>query len=120
MVLLSSCIPRVFRIYVCESSIEDNIRYNGYEFLPCLLIQGDVSGLDQVGDEAGEAVPGRTDGHVGEVQLRDGEGLYSGGDWTGGPAGEGLLDQDPRSSEAKYDDTNPEQSEEASVGRDVS
>ena len=112
-------IPRVFRIKVCKSSIEDNIRNNGYEFLPCLLIQGDVPGPDQVGDEAGEAVPGRTDGHVGEVQLRDGEGLDSGGDWAGGPGREGLLDQETGSDESSDDDTEPEESDETSGGGDI-
>ena len=52
------------------------------------LVEVDVPGPDEVGVEAGEAVPGRTDGHVGEVDLRDGQGLYGGGDWTVRPAGE--------------------------------
>ena len=72
------------------------------------LVKGDVPGSDEVRVEAGEAVPGRTDGHVGEVNLSDGPGLYGGGYWTVCPAGEGLLDQDCRHSEARDDDTQPE------------
>ena len=58
------------------------------KFLPFLLREVDVPGPDEVGVEAGEAVPGRTDGHVGEVNLSDGPGLYGGGDGTVSPAGE--------------------------------
>ena len=52
------------------------------------LVEGKVPGSEEVRVEAGEAVPGRTDGHVGEVNLSDGESLYGGGDGTAGPAGE--------------------------------
>ena len=83
------------------------------EFLPFLLIKVDVPGGDEVRDEAGEAVPGRTDRHVGEVDLSDGPGLYGRGDGAAGPAGEGLVDQAPNNCEARDDDTEPEQSDEA-------
>ena len=82
-------------------------------------VEGDVPGPDQDGEEAGEAVPGGTDGHVGEVQLGDGEGLYGGGDWTAGPLGEGLMDQNSGSDEASEDDGEPEESGETSGGGDV-
>ena len=75
------------------------------------LVEGNVPGSEEVRVEAGETVPGRTDGHVGEVNLSDGPGLYGGGDWTVCPAREGLLDQDYSSSEASDDDTDPEQSD---------
>ena len=58
------------------------------------LVEGYVPWDDEVRVEAGETVPGRTDGHVGEVDVRDGESLDGGGDGAAGPAGEGLLDQD--------------------------
>ena len=63
--------------------------------------------------------PGGTDGHTGEVQLRDGESLYGGGDWTDCPAGEGLVDDDNGSCEAGDDDTQPEESKETSATSDV-
>ena len=85
------------------------------KFLPYLLIKGDVPGPEEVRDEAGEAVPGRTDRHVGEVNLSDGPGLYGGGDGTVCPAREGLLDHDCGSSEASDDDTDPEQSDQPPV-----
>ena len=90
-----------------------------YELHLFIIIERLVPGPDQVGEEAGEAVPGRTDGHVGEVQVRDGESLYGGGDRTGGPAGEGLLDQDSGSNESSDDDREPEESDETSGGGDV-
>ena len=89
------------------------------KFLPNLLIKVDVPGPDEVRDEAGEAVPGRTDRHVGEVDLSDGPGLYGGGDGATGPAGEGLVDQAPNNCEARDDDTEPEQSDEASGRRNI-
>ena len=86
---------------------------------PYLGVEGDVPGPDEVRDQAGEAVPGRTDRHVGEVNIRDGQSLYGGGDRTDRPAREGLLDQDCSSTEASQDNEHPEQSEETSGGGDV-
>ena len=54
--------------------------------------------------ETGEAVPGRTDSQIGEVNLGDGPSLDGGGDGAGGPAREGLMDQEPSYSEASHDD----------------
>ena len=85
------------------------------KFLSSLHVEVDVSGPENIRDEAGETVPGRTDGHVGEVNLSDGPGLYGGGDGTVCPAREGLLDHDCGSSEASDDDTDPEQSDQPSV-----
>ena len=85
------------------------------KFLPYLLIKVDVPGGDEVRDEAGEAVPGRTDRHVGEVNLSDGQSLYGGGDGAVCPAREGLLDENPGHSEASDDDPDPEQSDQSSV-----
>ena len=65
--------------------------------------------------EVGEGISRRTDGHVGELQFRDWQSLKCCGDWTVGPAREGLLDQDKGSSEASDDDTDPEQSDQPSV-----
>ena len=76
--------------------------------LSYLLSDGDVPGSDEVRVEAGETVSGRTDGHVGEVQVSDGESLYGGGDRTVSPAGEGLVYQHSGSDEAGDDDTQPE------------
>ena len=45
--------------------------------------------------------------------------LYGGGDLTGGPGGEGLLDEDSGSDEASGDDSDPEQSEETFVRADI-
>ena len=87
------------------------------KFDPFVIIEGDVP--DPVGVETGEAVSGRTDGHVGELQVRDGEGLDSGGDWAGRPAGDGLLDQDSGSDESSDDDKEPEESDETSGGGEV-
>ena len=70
---------------------------------------------NEVRDEAGETVPGRTDGHVWEVDLSDWESLDGGGDWTVRPAREGLLDQDKGPSEASDDYTDPEESDLTSV-----
>ena len=80
-----------------------------------VLVEVDVSGPDEVRVEACETVPGRTDCHVGEVNLRDGPGLYGGGDGTVGPAREGLVDHDSGPSEASDDDTQPEYSDLTSV-----
>ena len=55
------------------------------QFLSLLLIKDHLPGHDEVRDEAGETVPGRTDSHVGEVDVSDGHGLDGGGDWTDGP-----------------------------------
>ena len=79
----------------------------------------DVPGSDEVGVEAGEAVPGRTDGHGGEVNLSDGESLYGGGDGTAGPAGEWLLDQNHGSNRPSCDDEDPENSRQPFGGGDV-
>ena len=89
------------------------------KFLPNLLIKVDVPGPHEVRDEAGEAVPGRTDRHVGEVDLSDGKSLYGGGDGTAGPAREGLMDQDPSSSEASDDDTDPGESDQSFFSSNV-
>ena len=70
-------------------------------------------------NESGEHVPGRTDGHVGELQFRDGQSLYGGGDGTDCPAREGLVDQDPSPSEASDDDTEPEKSGKLSFISDM-
>ena len=66
-------------------------------------------------NESGEHVPGRTDGHVGEIHLRDGQRLDGGGDGTDCPAREGLVDQDCGYSEAGDDDRDPEESGRPSV-----
>ena len=71
------------------------------------LVEAHVPGSDEVRVEAGETVPGRTDCHIGEVNLSDGQGLDGGGDGTVGPAREGLLDQSCCSSEASDNDTDP-------------
>ena len=104
---------RIFRIV---DSIKDSI---SDKFCPCSLTKRHVSGPQEVRDEAGETVLGRTDSHVGEVQVRDGEGLDGGGDGTAGPAREGLMDQDPSSSEASDDDTEPEKSGKPSFISDM-
>ena len=83
------------------------------------LVEGNVPGSDEVRVEAGETVPGRTDGQVGEVNLSDGPGLYGGGDGTVSPAGEWLVDQDPGTSEARDDDSEPEQSDKTSGCRNI-
>ena len=71
------------------SRIVDSIKHPvSNKFLPFSLTERDVPGPEEVRVEAGETVPGRTDGHVGEVQVRDGESLDGGGDRTAGPAGE--------------------------------
>ena len=63
-------------IMICKENVElRNIRN---QFLPSDIIKLDLPGQDKHGVEAGEAVPGRTDGHVWEVQVRDGEDLDSG------------------------------------------
>ena len=80
----------VFRVLVVERSVKHNIRDVRNKFLPFILVKRHVPDHGQDWVEAGEAVPRGTDGHGGEVQLRDGESLDSGGDWTDGPAGEGL------------------------------
>ena len=87
--------------------------------LSYLLSDGDVPGSDEVRVEAGETVPWRTDGHVGEVNLSDGPGLNGGGDRIAGPAGEGLLDQDPNNCEARDDHKDPEKSNKASGCRNI-
>ena len=76
-------------------------------------------GCEEVRREAGEGVPGRTDGDPGEDHLGDGQRLRGGGDWTGRPVVEGLLDQQPGHSEACHDDTQPEQSGQAPLAGDV-
>ena len=100
----------IFSIIDFVSYVISGIRNVVREFLSFLLIKGDVPGPDEVRDEAGETVPGRTDRHIGEVNLSDGQGLDGGGDGTFGPAREGLLDQDKGTSEASDDDTQPEES----------
>ena len=67
------------------------------------LVKAHVPGPDEVRVEAGEAVPGRTDRHIGEVNLSDRQGLDGGGDGTVGPAREGLVDDHPSSDEARND-----------------
>ena len=89
------------------------------KLLPFLLREVEVPGANEVRIEAGEAVPGRTDGHVGEVNLSDRESLYGGGDRTAGPTREGLVDQEPGYSEASQDNEHPEQPEESSGGGNV-
>ena len=79
------------------------------------LFKVDVPGHDDVRVEAGETVLRRTDSNVGELQFRDWQSLYGGGDWTVRPAREGLMDQDKRSSKASDDDTDPEQSDQLSI-----
>ena len=54
---------------------KDGKRNKVSKFLPFLSIEGHVPGHHEVGVEAGEAVPGRTDGHVGEHEVSDGESL---------------------------------------------
>ena len=85
------------------------------QFLSLLIIKDHLPGHDEIRNEAGETIPGRTDSHVGEVNVSDGEGLDGRGDGTVGPAREGLLDQDCGSSEASDDDTDPEQSDQPSA-----
>ena len=102
------------------SRIVDSIKHPvSNKFLPFSLTERDVPGPEDVRVEAGETVPGRTDGHVGEVQVRDGESLDGGGDRTAGPAGEGLLDQGSSSSEASDDDTDPGESDESFFSSNV-
>ena len=79
----------------------------------------EVPGHDEVRVEAGEGVPGRTDGHVGKLEVSDGESLDGGGDWTARPVSEGLVDQDSGSTEAGDDDTEPEKSDGAPGGGEV-
>ena len=67
------------------------------------LVEGDVPGPDEVRVEAGKTVHGRTDCHIGEVNLSDGPGLDGRGDGTFGPAREGLVDDHPSSDEARND-----------------
>ena len=83
------------------------------------MFKVDVPGHDEVRVEAGETVLRRTDSNVGELQFRDWQGLYSGGDWTVGPVGKRLMDQDKRSYEASDDDTDPEQSDQPSFTSNV-
>ena len=98
----------IFFIIGFISDVISGIRNVVREFLSFLLIEGDVPGPDEVRVEAGETVPGRTDRHIGEVNLSDGPGLDGGGDGTGGPAREGLLDQDRGNTEASQDNSEPE------------
>ena len=106
----------VFSVVLClQYSVRNKVR----QLLPFLLIKVDVPGHDEVRVEAGEGVPGRTDGHVGEVQLSDGESLYGGGDWADCPAREGLVDQHSSSCEARDDHTDPEESDETSAGGQI-
>ena len=114
-------LPQLRKLLVPHTAVglEDGKGPNICSFLPCLLIKVDVPGHDEVRVEAGEGVPGRTDGHVGEVQVRDGESLYGGGDRTVSPAREGLLDQHSGSSEASDDDEEPENSDRMSGSGDV-
>ena len=105
----------IFSTVSLVSYVISGIRNVVREFLSFLLIKGDVPGADEVRDEADETVPRRTDRHIWEVNLSDGQGLDGGGDGTVGPAREGLLDQDEGSSEASDDDTDPEQSDQPSV-----
>ena len=65
---------------------------------------------EEVRREAGEGVPGWTNCDPGEDHLGDGQRLRGGGDWTGRPVVQGLLDQEPGHSEARDDDTQPEES----------
>ena len=104
-----------FLVLYVVTCIQQSISNNIGKFLSVILTEGDVPGPDEVRDEAGEAVPGRTDRHVGEVDLSDSDrpGLDGGGDGATGPAGEGLVDQAPNNCEARDDDTEPEQSDEA-------
>ena len=108
---------QIVLIFTAEINPKDTLVSQYSKFFPLLLGEVDVPGPDQVGVEAGEAVPGRTDGHVRKYQVRDGEGLDGGGDRAGGPTGQGLLDQDASSDEATDYDTDPEESDiAASVG----
>ena len=92
-----------FLILCLVICIKNNIGNRVRQLQSLLVIKADVPGPDEVRDEAGEAVPGRTDGHVGEVNLGDGPGLDGGGDGTVGPAREGLVDHDSGPSEASND-----------------
>ena len=104
-----------FLVLYVVTCIQKSISNNIGKFLSFILTKGDVPGPDEVRDEAGETVPGRTDGHIGEVNLSDGPGLDGGGDWTVGPARKGLLDQDKGSRKASDDNKDPEQSDKSSV-----
>ena len=89
------------------------------ELLSLVLVKLDVPGSDQIGVETGEAVPGRTDGHDGEVEFCDGPRVDGGGDWADGPTGERLGDHTSSCDEASDDDRDPEESDETSGGGDV-
>ena len=69
----------------------------------------------EVGELEDKTVPGRTDRHIWEVNLSDGQGLDGGGDGTVCPAREGLVDHDSGPSEASDNDTKPEDSDLTSV-----
>ena len=126
--LSNSCVP----VYVILLSVEveflqftfvifneDVSNYRVRQLNPFLSIESPVPRHHEVGVEACKTVPRGTDGHVGEVQVRDGQSLYGGGDRTVSPAGEGLLDDDSGSSEASDDDEEPENSDWRSGSGDV-
>ena len=54
-----------------------------------------------------------------EVEVCDWPSVYSGGDWTGGPAGERQRYQVAGHDEARVDHRDPEESDETSGGGDV-
>ena len=105
----------MFSLIGFVSYVISGIRNVVREFLSFLLIKGDVPGADEVRDEADETVPRRTDRHIWEVNLSDGQGLDGGGDGTVGPAREGLVDHDSGPSEASDNDTKPEEFDLTSV-----
>ena len=108
---------QIFLIFTPQIFLKYDLVCPFKKFDPFVIIEGDVP--DPVGVEAGEAVSGRTDGHVGELQVRDGEGLDSGGDWAGCPGGEGLGDHVTGPREANEDDKDPQESGNTLVGGDV-
>ena len=90
------------------------------QFLLLFVVQGDVPGHDQDREEGGEAVPGRTDNNIWEVQLSDGFRLDGGGDRACGPAGEGLPDDHHGSGEPGNDHRKPQQLPQGmSTGRNI-
>ena len=82
------------------------------EFLFTFLVNFGVAKPVEEKVEAGERMSGRTDCDPGEGELGEGEGVQGRGDRTGGPVGEGLLDQEASGGEPGQDRGQPEDSGE--------
>ena len=106
------------KIYILASPLLE-IDFYPQEFSSGVIIKSEIFRENEIRVDVGQCVLGRTNRHLGKLDIFDGESLHRGGHRLLGPAFKGLVDQQGGPGEACDDDAGPEKSEVFSRAGDV-